>query len=214
MFGDYQTTTIDLLRHGECEGGDMYRGSTDVALSDTGWQQLRQQTTTYPGWNAIISSPLQRCAHFARELAGKHALPLQLAPDFQEVHFGDWEGRNIADVWREQGNHVRRFFADPTNATPPNGESLHAFEKRVLSGWQHVVELHKGQHILIVAHGGTIRVLLAHVLGMPLSRIANMEVPYASASRIRIHHHMAERDRLPDFQTLLFHNATFTKQMA
>lgn len=209
MYGSYQTTTVDLLRHGECEGGNIYRGSTDVALSDTGWQQLRQQTSDTPGWQSIISSPLQRCARFSEELAKRLALPLQVAPAFQEVHFGDWEGQDIADVWREQGNHVRRFFADPINAAPPNGEALHNFERRVLAGWHLMLEQHQGNHILLVAHGGTIRILLAQVLGMPLSRISNLEVPYASASRIKIYHHETDREPEPDFQTLLFHNGQF-----
>ncbi len=210
MFGDHSVTTIDLLRHGECEGGHVYRGSTDVALSETGWQQLRQQTATAPDWQSIISSPLQRCARFSEELAARHALPLQIAPAFQEVHFGDWEGQEIATVWQEQGNHVRRFFADPVNSAPPNGEALQAFEQRVLAGWQQLLKTYHGQHVLLVIHGGTIRVLLAHVLGMPLSRIANLEVPYASASRIKIYHHESVEDTPPDFHSLLFHNGVFT----
>jgi alpha-ribazole phosphatase len=205
MFGDYQVTTIDLLRHGECEGGQVYRGSIDVALSETGWQQLRQQASAFSGWQRIISSPLQRCARFAEELAAQQQLPLQQVDAFRELHFGDWEGREIAEVWREQGNHVRRFFADPVNAAPPNGEPMSDFEQRVLAGWNVLLEGCRGEHLLLVAHGGTIRVLLAQVLAMPLERIANLEVPYACASRVRIYH---SSDK-PDFAALVFHNSAF-----
>lgn len=204
-------TTIDLLRHGECEGGHVYRGSLDVPLNDQGWLQLRQQTRQSPGWQQIVSSPLRRCADFAGELAQSHALPVEQMDAFREVHFGDWEGRAIADVWREQGNHVRRFFADPVNAAPPNGEAMADFEQRVLAGWHAMLSRYRGQHILLVAHGGTIRILLAAALAMPLHRIAGLEVPYACASRLRIYHgdpsHPAEP--LPDFATLVFHNGTF-----
>lgn len=205
MFGHYTVTTIDLLRHGECEGGDVYRGSLDVPLSTTGWQQMRDRAGDFSGWQRIVSSPLQRCVGFASELAGRHAVPLQSVAAFREVHFGDWEGRAIADVWREQGNHVRRFFADPVNAAPPNGEPLRDFEQRVQAGWQQLIRDYRGEHLLLVAHGGTIRVLLAQVLAMPLERIANLEVPYASASRIRIHHSAGQ----PDFASLVFHNGMF-----
>lgn len=205
MMNDYQTTTVDLLRHGECEGGNVYRGSLDVALSETGWQQLRARAGDFAGWQHIVSSPMQRCAHFAAELAKRHNQPLHTDDHFREIHFGDWEGREIADIWREQGNHVRRFFADPVNASPPNGEPMQVFEQRVLAGWQNLLDSHRGKHILLVAHGGTIRILLAKILAMPLARIANLEVPYASASRIRIH---TSPDQA-DFTSLVFHNGTF-----
>lgn len=207
MFGDFQTTTIDLLRHGECEGDHIYRGSTDVALTDTGWAQLRQKTSDASGWHAVVTSPLQRCARFATELAQQRDLPLDTAPAFRELHFGDWEGRLIADIWQEQGNHVRRFFTDPVNAAPPNGEPMHDFEQRVLTGWQALLAQYRGQHLLLVTHGGTIRVLLAAALGMPLARMASLEVPYASASRIRIWHN--HDGTAPDFTALLFHNGRF-----
>lgn len=205
MFGHYTVTTIDLLRHGECEGGEVYRGSLDVPLSASGWQQLRASAGDFSDWDRIVSSPLQRCARFAEELAERHTLPLVIQEAFREVHFGDWEGRAIADVWREQGSHVRRFFADPVNSAPPNGEPLVEFEQRVLAGWSVLLQGHRNERVLLIAHGGTIRVLLAHVLGMPLTRIANLEVPYASASRIRIHHSEGQ----PDFVSVVFHNSTF-----
>jgi alpha-ribazole phosphatase len=205
MSGEHQVTTIDLLRHGECEGGHVYRGSLDLPLSETGWQQLRSKVGDFSEWTRIVSSPLQRCARFAEELGERHALPLAIDGAFSEVHFGDWEGRAIADVWREQGSHVRRFFADPVNAAPPNGEPLHEFEHRVLEGWNALLRDNRGEHVLLVAHGGTIRVLLAQVLAMPLTRIANLDVPYASASRIRIHHSKGQ----PDFASLVFHNSEF-----
>ena len=207
MTEKYQVTTIDLLRHGECEGGHVYRGSLDLPLSESGWQQLRAAAGDFAGWNHIVCSPLQRCARFAEELAERRDLPLELHDAFREVHFGDWEGRAIADVWREQGSHARRFFSDPVNYAPPNGEPLTEFEERVLAGWKGLLQSHHGEHVLLVAHGGTIRVLLAHILSMPLTRIANLEVPYASASRIRIHHSEGQAD----FTSLVFHNGHFNQ---
>ncbi len=202
---EHQVTTIDLLRHGECEGGHVYRGSLDLPLSETGWEQLRSKAGDFNEWTRIVTSPLQRCARFATELAARCECPLSVMDAFSEVHFGDWEGRLIADVWREQGSHVRRFFADPVNAAPPNGEPLHEFEQRVVAGWNALLRDNRGEHVLLVAHGGTIRVLLAQVLAMPLTRIANLDVPYASASRVRIHHSQNQ----PDFVSLVFHNSEF-----
>ena len=44
-------TLIDILRHGQCEGGEIYRGSTDVPLTDLGWQQMRNAVASHNGWD-------------------------------------------------------------------------------------------------------------------------------------------------------------------
>lgn len=201
----HSITTIDLLRHGACEGGDIYRGSIDVSLSPLGWQQMRAQVAEPAPWQQVFSSPLIRCAALAGEVADTRGLPLTILGELAEIHFGEWEGRLIADIWREQNNHVRQFFADPVNCAPPAGEPLPLFDQRVDQAWQCIVQQLRGSHGLVVAHGGTIRVILARVLGMPLNRIANIEVPYACASRVVIHH--AENSK--DFATVQFHNGRF-----
>ena len=199
------TLHLDLLRHGETELGGGLRGSLDDALTANGWAQMRAAVVGQGPWDRLISSPLQRCALFADEVAQRCNKPLSVMDGFREVDFGDWEGRLIDEVWREQGSNVRRFFSDPVNAAPPNGEPMRVFERRVLAAWNQLLQTLRGEHVLLVAHGGTIRILLAHVLAMPLNRIANLEVPYASASRIRIHH----SDEHDDFSTLIFHNSQF-----
>jgi broad specificity phosphatase PhoE len=45
-----------------------------------------------------------------------------------------------------------------------------------------------GLHLLLVGHGGVIRLLLSHVLAMPLSAIARLHIPYASICRIQVYH--------------------------
>jgi len=68
-------TVIDLLRHGEPEGGRMYRGGgVDHALSEAGWQQMhasveRRVEDNQDDWSAIISSPMLRCKEFSTHLA-------------------------------------------------------------------------------------------------------------------------------------------------
>jgi len=59
------TTVIDLLRHGDVEGGDVFRGSSDDPLSDDGWRQMQDALEDKSGWDVIITSPLQRCCEFA-----------------------------------------------------------------------------------------------------------------------------------------------------
>ena len=181
-------TTVDLLRHGEPEGGNRYRGTVDDPLSSRGWEQMRAAVDSrHPSWEAIVSSPLRRCADFARALAARLQLALELEPDLREMTFGDWEGRTITEIMRSTPQALERFWRDPVNHPPPGGEPLPVYAARVTAAWQAVLDRHAGRHLLIVGHGGMIRMVLQHVLGMPLQYIWRLEVPYASGSRVRVH---------------------------
>ncbi|MBX2808347.1 MAG: alpha-ribazole phosphatase family protein [Cellvibrionaceae bacterium] len=179
------STTIDLLRHGECVDGRCYRGWHDVALSDQGFKQMQhsvQQLT--PAWQRILSSPLKRCAVFAQLLAQQRQLPLHLAPDLREMHFGQWEGCAIDSIWSQQQQAVERWFADPVASPPPGGEAADIFAARVVRVLMQSVRDHRGEHLLFVVHGGVIRALLAHCLAMPWAAMNRLDVPYACVSRI------------------------------
>ncbi len=193
MSGNERVTTIDLLRHGACEGGEIFRGSTDVALSEKGWQQLRDATREIGGWTRVVASPLQRCARFAQEIAEARALPLQLRDELREIHFGDWEGRAISDVMRDHGELLNQFWADPTHVTPPGGESMQLFSARVRALTDQLLQQHAGEHLLIVSHGAVIRLVMTHWLQMPMTAFSNIAVPYAALSRFRIHEREGER---------------------
>ena len=60
-------TTLDYLRHGQPTGGSRYRGhGVDDPLSELGWEQMRGTTEGIDDWQAVISSPMQRCARTSR----------------------------------------------------------------------------------------------------------------------------------------------------
>ena len=191
MDKSYVTTTIDLLRHGECDDGHCYRGSTDVALSTAGYQQMLSSVDSASSWcdspwGRIISSPLQRCAIFAADVAQKQDIVIELDPAFQELHFGDWEGQLIDDVWRTQSVAVQNWFDDPVNFPPPNGEKADAFFLRVQQALLNQISLIDDENILLVAHGGVIRALMAHCLSMSIIDMNRFEVPYGCLSRIQV----------------------------
>jgi alpha-ribazole phosphatase/probable phosphoglycerate mutase len=196
-------TTVDLLRHGEPEGGNRYRGTLDDPLSSLGWEQMRVAIGDRHLWDAIISSPLRRCADFARELATQLRLRLDIEPDLREMTFGDWEGRTLTEIMRATPQALELFWRDPVNYPPPGGEPLPIYAARVIAAWQTVLERHAGRHVLIVGHGGMIRMVLQDILGMPLQHIWRLEVPYANFSRVRIHGRGREATPL-----LVFHGKT------
>lgn len=179
-------TVIDLLRHGEPEGGRLYRGQIDHPLSKQGWQQMRDLMPVNKPWQQIVTSPLKRCAAFAEDTARQTGLPLVYEPRLMEIGFGDWEGQTAAALEQADKQAFYAFYADPIHNTPPGAEPLAEFQQRVLAAWQDILEQYQQRHLLVIAHGGTIRIILAHVLNMPLDSIWRLSVPYAGLSRVQI----------------------------
>ncbi|KIP96693.1 MULTISPECIES: alpha-ribazole phosphatase family protein [Pseudomonas] len=169
---------LHLLRHGETEQGGGLRGSLDDALTETGWAQLRSAVRADEHWDALISSPLQRCARFAEELAAARDLPLQFEAGLQELHFGDWEGRSAAQLMETDADDLGRFWADPYAFTPPAGEPLLDFEARVLDAVRRLQDSYQGRRLLVVTHGGVMRLLLARARGLPREQLLQVSVTH------------------------------------
>lgn len=180
------STLIDLIRHGEPVGGTRYRGHTDDPLSETGWSQMRSAVDGHNPWDVIVSSPLLRCAEFANEVATQHSLPLQTDARFMEIFFGPWEGKTADELLQQDKECLQHFWSDPVNNMPEGAETIQEFEQRVLAGWDDVLQQHASKHILLVGHGGMMRVILSHVLGMPRAHMFRLSVKYAAISRIRL----------------------------
>ena len=71
------STTLDLLRHGEPQGGIRFRGcGVDDALSEKGWKEMWGAVSGPGPWTCVYTSPMQRCKPFAQAIAERHGLPL------------------------------------------------------------------------------------------------------------------------------------------
>jgi broad specificity phosphatase PhoE len=155
-----------------------------------------------PRWTKVISSPLERCQHFAAHAAAAHALTPRIDETWQEIDYGDWDGMPI-DEWRRlAAPQFAEFRRDLSKLTPPNGEGYLDFKDRILSAWSALTDEPDGGHVLVVTHGGVLRVVLPTVLGMPLNRSFPLHIPFASFSRVRLD---VAGEKVS--ATLLFHNA-------
>ncbi len=170
---------LDLLRHGAVDGGRKYRGhGVDDPLSPSGWRQLEQATARDPGWSAIASSPLTRCARFAHTLAERLQCPLQLEPDLREVGFGQWEGMSRERLEREQPQALQAFLADPVRHRPPGAEPLDQLIQRVGRVLDRLAA-NPGERWLVLAHAGVIRAALAHTVALPPASLYRVEIRQA-----------------------------------
>lgn len=187
-------TLIDLIRHGEPQGGRAYRGNRiDDPLSETGWRQMREAVDGRMPWDAVISSPMRRCLDFSRELAEQREV--EVIDALKEIGFGDWEGRTRQQLQIERAAEYHAFYKDPENATPPGAEPLRDFMRRVSDAYSALLEKHRGRHLLIVSHAGVMRAIIGHVLQARPNGLYRMRIEYAGIARIRHGEHGGTLER-------------------
>jgi alpha-ribazole phosphatase len=174
--------TLDLLRHGDT-GQRGFRGQIDDALSDAGWEQMRAAVIEGQ-WDVVVSSPLQRCAAFAQELAAQRGVPLHLDASLAEYHFGDWQALPLEQIAERDADALAKFWSDPVAHPPPGAESFVMFEARIRAAIGAITQLRQ-RRVLAITHGGVIRLLRCLEQGWVLQEMSSIEVPHASLHRLQ-----------------------------
>ena len=162
-------TRIFLIRHGATtlSAEDRFAGATDMALSDTGREQVRHLAERLGGdeITAIYASPLGRTVETARILAEPHGLEVETREALREISHGHWEEMTRAEVEEQFPAEAAAWEADPYTFAPAGGESGLAVTARALPALLEIVRAHPGGRVLVVSHKATIRLLLSSLLG-------------------------------------------------
>ena len=179
-----------LARHGETAWNVQarYQGQTDLPLTGAGQRQaaalarrLARETI-----DVVYTSPLQRARQTAESIAAVHGLPANSDVRLSEIAFGAWEGLTYGRIREQFPQALGAWEADPWNATPPGGESLSQLAARVGSALDDVARTHAGQTVLLVSHGGPLRVLLCLGLGLAPQAHWQFRLDTASVSELRL----------------------------
>ncbi|KUI98242.1 histidine phosphatase family protein [Vibrio sp. MEBiC08052] len=154
-----------LLRHGKTEGKPALNGHTDVRVDEVTQQTMARALLTHYQFQTIYTSPLTRCRYLAEQLTALNpALNLTVDERFKEQNFGRFDGVPF-DALQDEWETLEHFWANPAHAPLPDAEPLAHGVARVTQAWEALIE--QCQHdTLIIAHGGPIRYILAHVLGL------------------------------------------------
>jgi 2,3-bisphosphoglycerate-dependent phosphoglycerate mutase len=175
-----------LLRHGESQWNleNRFTGWVDVPLSAKGEAEARAAGEKLRGRriDQMYTSVLARAIETARlalETAGIGGVPTARDAALNERMYGDLQGLNKAEAARQFGADQVKLWRRSYDVRPPGGESLADTAARVLPYWRDRIlpDLLAGKHVLVVAHGNSLRALVMHLDRMTPDEVIRLEIP-------------------------------------
>jgi alpha-ribazole phosphatase len=172
---------IDLLRHGTTGRNGFLDGRNDPPLTETGWQQFVKQTEG-GNWPLVVASPLSRARLAAEDHARRSGCALRVDADWAELDFGNWDGRQRAEIAAEPEGAalLASFYANPAAFTAPGGEKWIGLQQRVARALDRLLAQPDLAPVLVVTHGGAIRAALAQLLAWPLQSLWSLRIDPAT----------------------------------
>ncbi|MBU1140907.1 MAG: histidine phosphatase family protein [Firmicutes bacterium] len=179
-----------LVRHGQTEWNQSHRfqGWLDIGLDQIGIlqsQMLARYFSQIP-IDYIFSSDLSRALKTAQQINQKLDCRMTLSSGLREMNVGNWEGKTWEEIEVEFKDDLNQDDAQLFGLTISGGESLLGFQKRVVETFMRIIEKHPNNELLIVTHGGVIRVLLCHLLGYDLSQRDLLKVENGSITTLDV----------------------------
>ena len=160
---------IYLLRHGQTPQAGTYTGSTDVELSTAGREQITSLASVLQAidFDHCFCSPLVRCRQTLSLL--DLSSETSFTESLREIDFGSWEGLSFEQIEKAYPDQLRDWVSKAEAFRFPGGEKIDDFNSRIIS-WFNNLLTKQFNRVLIVAHGGVIRVALCHLLGIEITR--------------------------------------------
>lgn len=171
---------VYLVRHTtpKLTAGLIY-GHLDVALTDNFQNEIDTVLTKLPvHFDRVYSSPSSRCVQLVKEITTSFVTDERL----MELNFGDWEGK----TWDTVDQQDLQFWMDDfVNVRIPGGESMMDMQQRITEFLEEL-KLLPYKSVLIVTHGGVIRLLCAKDMGIPPERLFEVKVRYGEVFKMQI----------------------------
>ncbi len=178
-------TIILLIRHGlnDWVGKRLVGRTPGIHLNETGKQQAQLVCSTLENlhFSAIYSSPLERAMETAQPLALKLSIPIQIEENLQEIDFGSWQGKTNKQMRRlKLWQTVQEF---PEKMRFPKGESFLEAQQRLVKCIEAIHAKHaENDLVACFSHSDSIRLIVSHYLGIPLSAFQRVAIDTASIS--------------------------------
>lgn len=190
-----QITRFFLVRHALVEPSSraFLYGAMDVALCDLA---LREEAALYRWLAQRLPNPARwfvtnlsrtRATAAAIFAGGYPETPLEAEPAFAEQHLGEWQGLPHDALPPLLSAPAHPFWPHAGLEKPPGGESFTEMQARVAPALERRADLLAGQDVVIVAHGGSIRAMLAHAMGLTPDQALVFSIKNLSLTRIEKH---------------------------
>lgn len=149
-----------------------WQGQADIELTDHGREQARLAAglvaSECPPFDVVVSSDLVRAAETADIIAGVLGCDRRFRdPRWRENHAGEWQGLTADEIRRDWPGYLEN------DRRAPSFESVESTIGRTGEALTLIAERHHGGCVLVVSHGGVIR-LLRHHFGAADQRFPNL----------------------------------------
>ena len=193
--------TVWLVRHGESTWNvlGLVQGHADEAvLTRQGRRQAQLLAHRLGGrtFDAVYTSDLRRARETAAIVAKSLGLQAQPHADLRERCLGELEGSPVSEL-RPEATGITGDQVVDVHARPAGGESLGELYRRAGGFVEWLRQQPLGSDTLVIAHGGTVRMLRAYCAGRPAQDMAWDMVPNGSLWRVQVPSHHATAGPTP-----------------
>lgn len=168
---------IVLWRHGQTDWNlvNRFQGHSDIPLNQTGIEQARRAAPLLFGLrpSKIISSDLIRAKQTAEELANLSKLPIHIDPGLRETNGGKWEGRTGAENRADDYEKFVNWLDGNDEPAGDFGERRSEIALRAVTAIENALD-QKTETLVVVTHGGTARIIIGKMLGLPMTQWASI----------------------------------------
>jgi len=172
---------LALVRHGESLWNALgqWTGWTDIDLSDNGREEARRAAAVLRGipFHAGHTSDLRRAQETLEIILNELGLtiPVKKHPAIKERNYGALTGKNKWKIKEQYGEEQFMLWRRSWDHPVPGGESLKDVHARVVPYYKKYIlpDLIVGKHVLVAAHGNSIRALVKH-----LENISDTDIPH------------------------------------
>jgi len=179
-----------LVRHGQSVSNlqNVFTGSLDVALTPKGEQEAQETAKKLRGFHfdtAFCSDMIRarRTLDIMLRQLGQADIPVQYNAALNERYYGNLQGLNKAETVQKYGEEQVDQWRRSYDVAPPGGESLHQTQDRVVAYYKQAIApvLQQDQHVLVVAHGNSLRALRMYLEHFSAEHVKGLEIPTGGA---------------------------------